>query len=91
MVKLTAYVYGAEGHRQRESFNKSYTIIRNGMMHLNVYNADLTGTHEYTIVEIFADTEDHAIAELYGQLSDGVFETSRTGDVKIDEIEEVTV
>lgn len=45
-------IYGMDGHRQRESFNKSckYDFSENGKVRmLEVKNSDKTGTNEYSI------------------------------------------
>ena len=76
-------VYGADGHRQRESFNKSYTFDfsndKDGVRIISVYNSDITGTNEYSVIIITRNTADECDTEFFGQLSDGVFENSRTG------------
>ena len=99
MTKLTAKVYGAEGHRQRESFAPS-TEIRwreitkpeawDGVIITRIKNSDQTGTNEYSIIEIIAETEQDAIKEMHGQISDGAFENSRVGRIEIhtEEMEE---
>lgn len=78
-------VYGAEGHRQRESFFESYkhdfSSEQKGVRILEVENSDITGTNEYTIVRITRNTEDECEEELWGQISDGIFENSRVGKV----------
>ncbi len=78
-------VYGANGHRQRESFNKSerynwssgagkgFTRI------IEVENSDKTGTNDYSIIRITRDTAEECEKEFIGQLSDGVFENSKVG------------
>ena len=46
-------VYGKEGHRQRESFNKSQSYDWTegaNIRRLEIENADKTGTNEYTII-----------------------------------------
>lgn len=81
-VTRTWKVYGAEGHRQRESFNKStkYDFSENGETRIvEVINSDQTGTNEYSIIRITRDTAEECEEEFDGQLSDGVFENSRTG------------
>ena len=78
-------VYGQDGHRQRESFCKSYSddfSRENYTRFITVLNADVTGTNEYSLVIITRDTEEECFDELNGQLSDGIFENSRTGFVK---------
>ena len=76
-------VFGAEGHRMRESFNESYmydfSSKQDGIRILEVFNSDLTGTNEYTIVKITRPTEDDCWDEFEGQLTDGIFENSRVG------------
>ena len=55
-VTRTWKVFGAEGHRQRESFCPSYKRDFSdesiGIRTLEVENSDKTGTNEYTIVRI---------------------------------------
>lgn len=87
-ITRTWKVYGIEGHRQRESFNKSYVYdFSDGenVRKIEVENSDKTGTNEYSIIRITRNTYEECQAEFDGQLSDGVFENSRTG-----EIEEIT-
>ena len=75
-------VYRIGGHRQRESFMKSHTYNftkGNNVRVISVANADLTGTHEYSVVTITCSTAELCQKELDGQLSDGIFENSRTG------------
>ena len=84
MVTRTWRVYGVEGHRQRESFNNSYVydFSENGRTRvIAVFNADTTGTNDYTIVRIIRDTADECREELEGQITDGIFENSRTGKI----------
>lgn len=79
-------VYGKEGHRQRESFNKSYThdfSNENDVRIISVKNSDVTGTNEYSIIEITRNTEAECLAEFEGQLSDGVFENSSFGKIEV--------
>ena len=81
-VTRTWKVYGAEGHRQRESFNKStkYDFSENGETRIvEVINSDQTGTNEYSIIRITRGTAEECKEEFDGQLSDGVFENSRVG------------
>ena len=75
-------VYGADGHRQRESFHSSARINRSGngeICIVEVRNADWTGTHDYSIIKITADTADRCEQEFTAQLTDGVFENCRVG------------
>lgn len=77
-------VYGVPGHRQRESFNKSYSYdwsIVNNVRKIEMLNSDITGTNDYSIIRITRNTAEECEAELLGQLSDGIFENSRIGSV----------
>lgn len=86
MVVTKAWrVYGDEGHRQRESFHKSasYDFSKDGKTRiLTVLNSDVTGTNDYSLVIITRDTAEECDKEFFGQLSDGVFENSRTGRIE---------
>lgn len=77
-------VYGAEGHRQRESFCESYAYDwTNGkdVRKIEVENSDKTGTNEYSIVRITRNMVEECKEELKGQISDGIFENSKVGEV----------
>ena len=86
MVTVAFKVYGREGHRQRESFNKSYkydwSSEREGTRIVEVLNSDKTGTNDYSIVRITRDTEEECLNEFEGQLTDGIFENSFTGRIE---------
>ena len=85
MVTRAWKVYGAEGHRQRESFCSSYKYDgSNGdnVRIVEVENSDKTGTNEYSIVRITRNTAEECLQELEGQLSDGIFENSRVGVIE---------
>lgn len=82
-------VYGENGHRQRISFGKSFEYdltgkFGRGVMLLKVDCSDKTGTNDYVIVTITANTADECEREFHGQIYDGIFENSRVG--KIEEI-----
>lgn len=85
-VTKTWKVYGADGHRQRESFNDSYkwdfTSEKDGIRIIEVLNSDNTGTHEYSLVRITRNTPEECESELSGQISDGIFENSRVGKIE---------
>lgn len=78
-------VYGAEGHRQRESFSPSYQYDfskgKNARI-IEVLNSDRTGTNDYSVLKITRNTNQECYEELKSQLSDGIFENSRTGIVE---------
>lgn len=85
MIKRTWKVYGLNGHRQKESFNqsKNYDFSEPGIPRLiSIKNSDITGTNEYSIITITRATAAECQEELYGQLSDGVFENCRTGYIE---------
>lgn len=79
-------VYGVEGYRQRESFNKSYKYDfsnkEDGTRIIEVFNSDITGTNEYSVIRITRDTFEGCEEELEGQLLGGIFENSRFGNVE---------
>lgn len=84
MVTRTWKVYGINGHRQKESFNDSYRYdfsIKDTTRIIEVFNADKTRTNDYSIVQITRDNAKDCYAELNGQITDGIFENSRVGDV----------
>ncbi len=86
MVTKKWMVYGAEGHRQRESFHPSvrydWSNDETGTRIVELQNADITGTNDYTVVIITRDTEELCDREFDGQLSDGIFENSRYGKIE---------
>lgn len=84
MVTRSWKVYGIPGHRQRESFNSSYIYDfseEGDVRIIEVENSDKTGTNEYTVVKITRNTAEECEAELSGQITDGIFENSRVGEV----------
>lgn len=83
-VKRSWKVYGADGHRQRESFCPSHVFeVDDGdcTSIVEVENSDKTGTNDYSIVRITSCTSDHCEDNLWAQIWDGTFENSRVGDV----------
>lgn len=82
MITRTWKVYGQEGHRQRESFCLSRKYEDEDGSSIEVENSDITGTNEYSIVRITKNTADECLDELYGQISDGIFENSRVGIIE---------
>lgn len=77
-------VYGVEGHRQRESFHPSCTYDfskGDDIRIIMVGNEDKTHTNEYSILTIIRNTEEECIAEMQGQIDDGIFENSRVGKI----------
>ena len=83
-VTRTWKVYGANGHRQAESFNAStcYDWSDGGSVRIvSTQNADVTGTNAYSIVRITRNTAEECQRELDGQISDGIFENYNVGEV----------
>ena len=84
-VTRTWRVYGADGHRQRQSFFESvkwdWSNEREGTRIFEASNYDRTRTHDYSLIRITRDTYEERERELWGQISDGYFENSRTGKV----------
>ena len=84
-VTKTYRVYGQDGHRMKESFSESceYDFSKDGNVRIiKVRNSDITGTNEYSEIEITRNTPEECEEELNGQLSDGIFENCRVGYVK---------
>ena len=85
MVTRTWKVNGVLGHRQRESFNKSYKwdfFEGDNVRIIEVDNSDKTGTNDYSIVRITRNTAEECETELNGQLTDGIFENSKVGFIE---------
>lgn len=84
-VTRTWKVYGADGHRQRESFCRSvkydWSNKADGIRIFEVENFDKTGTHDYSLIRITRNTWEECDEEMEGQISDGCFENSRVGKV----------
>jgi hypothetical protein len=84
-VTRTYKVYGADGHRQRESFFPSclHDFSEGGNTRIiEVLNADRTGTNDYSILRVTRNTAEECDREMRGQVSDGAFENSRVGRVE---------
>lgn len=79
MTTRTWKVYGKEGHRQRESFRKSETFTTWNGSEVEVKNSDKTGTNDYTVIRITAESAETCFDELIAQIDDGIFENSRVG------------
>ena len=87
MITKTFKVYGTTGHRQRESFNHSDLMdfsdyTNSNYRILEILNSDVTGTNDFSVIRITRNTAEEVTAELNGQLSDGIFENSRHGEVE---------
>lgn len=80
MESMIFVVFGADGHRQRESFNNSRKFNTERAT-VEVFNSDRTGSNLYTLIQITAEDFEACREEFNGQLSDGVFENSRTGEI----------
>lgn len=76
-------VYGMDGHRQRESFADSFSFNTMNGAFIMVRNNDMTGTHEYTKVIVLAKNEKLCDEEFEAQLTDGIFENSKTGKIEV--------
>jgi hypothetical protein len=78
-------VYGEDGQHQKESFNESciYDFSENDDVRIiEIENSDETGTNEYSIVRITRNTAEECESELWGQITDGIFENSSVGNVE---------
>ena len=79
-------IYGMDGCRQRESFCPSrkydWSSQEAGTRIIEIENADKTDSNFYSIVRITRDTAELCEEEFDGQLSDGIFENCRTGNIE---------
>ena len=82
MIGRAWKVYGSFDHRQKASFSKSFEVKTARKNYLKVFNADVTGTNDYTIIYIIGENATECENELIGQISDGIFENCRTGRVE---------
>lgn len=84
-ITRTWKVFGAPGHRQKESFYPSvkydWSDKNFGTRIVEIQNSDKTGTNDYSLVRITRNTAEECKEELDGQISDGIFESSRTGEI----------
>ena len=84
-VTMKWKVYGLDGHRQRESFNRSSKsdFSADGFTRIiEIQNADVTGTNEYSVVIITRDSAQECFDEFWGQITDGIFENYRVGNIE---------
>lgn len=78
-------VYGREGHRQANSFLPSCVNDFSKGENVRIIeeqNSDITGTNEYSIIIITRNTGEECEQELWGQISDGIFENYWVGKVE---------
>ena len=84
MVTRTWKVYGTEGHRQRESFFRPISMI-SLMSRTEPYHRGRQFRQDGNDMTIYCritrDTAKLCAAELNGQISDGIFENSRVGQI----------
>ena len=81
-------IRSARTQAERESFCRSYIqdFSENGMTRIiEVENSDKTGTNDYSFVGITRDSAEECLQEMRGQISDGIFENSRTGVIELTE------
>lgn len=85
-MRIAYKISGIPGHRQRESFGKSsFWDFSEGddLRKITVLREDVLQTNDHVVIIIERNTADECEAELDGQLSDGVFENSRVGSIKV--------
>ena len=84
-VTKACKLYGKNGQRLKESFSESYKFDYSdgeNIRIIEVFNFDKTSSHNYLIVKITRNTETECQEELDGQISDGIFENMRIGDIE---------
>lgn len=86
MNLLVAKVYGRDGHRQKESFNKSklYDFSKeNDIKKILVLNSDFSGTNLFSEIYILRNSEEECYNTLWSQISDGIYENYNVGQVDV--------
>lgn len=81
MESMLFVIFGADGHRQRESFNKSWSF-ETEQAEVEIFNSDRTGSNLFSLMQITADDFEACRREMEAQITDGVFENSRTGEIQ---------
>lgn len=81
MESMLFVIFGADGVRQRESFNSSRKF-NTERAEVEIFNSDRTGSNLYTLMQITAEDFEACRREMEGQITDGVFENSRTGEIQ---------
>ena len=84
-------VYGAKGHIQKASKGKSVVwdfSAWDNCRHITILREDITQTNDYVIIIITRESASGCLSELEGQLSDGFFESYKTGKVEEMELSE---
>lgn len=82
MTTIKWRLYGADGHRMKDSFGDSETYDFSDDHEtriIKVARKDVLNTNEYIEVTITANTAIDCIRELSGQVSDGLWENCRIG------------
>lgn len=81
MIRKFFKIYGADGHRQKETFNHSseYCFESRDVACIRVHNFDATGTHLYSLLEIHGESIEAIEKERDKQISDGIFENCIVG------------
>lgn len=85
MTTITYRIYGADGHRMKDSFGKSevydFSDEKNVRI-VRVKREDVLKTNDYIEVSITSENALECYRELNGQLSDGLWENCRIGHIK---------
>lgn len=77
-------IFGKDMHRQALSFEESFYWNWSTDYDLRILSCDCsdrTGSNEYVDLTITRNTAEECDRELYGQLSDGIFENTSYGVV----------
>ena len=80
-VTVKYRVFGRDGHRQRASFGKTYSFTTCEGVRITCFCSDTTGSNYYVDVEITAKDYSTARIQMAKQLSDGIFENCRYGEI----------
>ena len=90
MTTMTFKVFGrntydgtGSRHRMKYSFYESDVHDFNNGVKIDIECSDKTGTNDYVIVHVTCHDQAECFREIDGQLSDGIFENMRYGDVHV--------
>lgn len=83
----TFRIHGAAGHRQAVSFQRSFDLDLSEAparpCRIHCACSDETGTNAFVDLTITGRNEAEVADELLGQISDGIFENCRVGEVEL--------
>lgn len=85
-------LYGMDGHKQEESYAKSYKIDLSDDRQVRIYeviNSDKIHTNMFSVVKITANSLEDCCKELDAQIDTGLFMNLKIGKVEEIELEDL--